>query len=106
MLPFSSSLGFIQGAKVHVYDPVVKPQDISAIDERLVVEPSVVEASMHAHALVVCTEWAEFKSIDFGRVFQHMHKPAFVFDGRSVLDADQLESIGFQVHAIGRPGKQ
>jgi UDPglucose 6-dehydrogenase len=56
-----------------------------------------------SQAIVVATEWAEFKTLDYQRIFQTMEKPAFVFDGRNVLDHDRLFAIGFEVHPLGKP---
>ena len=60
------------------------------------------QASDGAHALVVLTEWDEFTKLDMQRVYLQMHRPAFVFDGRNVLNAKALSEIGFEVHGIGR----
>ena len=46
---------------------------------------------------MVATEWKEFKEIDWETVYRDMKKPAFVFDGRLLLDADKLREIGFKV---------
>ncbi|KAG5615111.1 hypothetical protein H5410_014935 [Solanum commersonii] len=56
-------------------------------------------------ALVVCilTEWDGFKSLDYKKIYDNMQKPAFIFDGRNVVDADKLREIGFIVYAIGKP---
>ena len=43
-----------------------------------------------AHAVVVCTEWDEFLTLDFNRIYLNMSKPAFLFDGRKILDHDKL----------------
>ena len=59
-------------------------------------------ASNSAHAIVVLTEWDEFKRLDMQRVYDQMHRPAFVFDGRNILDAHTLDKLGFEVHGIGR----
>ncbi|KAI5416619.1 UDP-glucose 6-dehydrogenase 1, variant 2, partial [Lathyrus oleraceus] len=66
----------------------------------------VYEATKDAHGICVLTEWDEFKEIDYQRVFESMEKPAFVFDGRNVLDVDKLREIGFIVYSIGKPLKQ
>jgi UDPglucose 6-dehydrogenase len=50
------------------------------------------------------TEWDEFKTLDFEAMYAAMRKPAFVFDGRNILNHDALRAIGFQVYAIGKPG--
>ena len=54
-----------------------------------------------AHALAVLTEWDEFKTYDWQRIYNKMQKPAFVFDGRNVLDRAALETIGFIYKGIG-----
>lgn len=61
------------------------------------------EATRDAHGLCILTEWDEFKTIDYQRVYENMQKPAFVFDGRNMLNVDKLREIGFIVYSIGRP---
>lgn len=46
---------------------------------------------------MIATEWKEFKEIDWAEVYKHMKKPAFVFDGRLIVDAAALTKIGFKV---------
>jgi UDPglucose 6-dehydrogenase len=48
------------------------------------------------------TEWDEFKRLDYAKIFEAMEKPAFVFDGRNILDLGKLKSIGFRVAGIGK----
>lgn len=55
---------------------------------------------MDAEAVVIATEWNEFKSIAWEEVYAHMNKPAFVFDGRMLVDADKLRAIGFKVRVF------
>ena len=57
---------------------------------------------MGADAVVVATEWDEFKELDYQRIFDGMNKPACIFDGRLILDTDKLKEIGFVVEAIGK----
>ena len=59
-------------------------------------------AAKGAHALIICTEWDEFKSLDFDRIHDEMQRPAFVFDGRNVLDLAALRKIGFTASGIGK----
>lgn len=61
------------------------------------------EAAKNVHALCILTEWDEFKTLDYKRIFDSMQKPAFVFDGRNVVDAGKLREIGFIVYSIGKP---
>ncbi|KAF9206822.1 UDP-glucose 6-dehydrogenase 1, partial [Podila verticillata] len=65
---------------------------------------SAYEACAGADALVICTEWDEFKmnQLDYQKIFASMQKPAFIFDGRLILDAPKLREIGFRVETIGK----
>jgi len=58
---------------------------------------SAIEACKNAEAVVIATEWREFLDIAWEEVYMHMNKPAFVFDGRLLVDADALRKIGFKV---------
>ena len=59
------------------------------------------EACANAHAIAVLTEWDEFKAYDWEKIYDSMLKPAFVFDGRNLLDGERLKSIGFVYQSIG-----
>jgi UDPglucose 6-dehydrogenase len=59
------------------------------------------EACKNAHAIAVLTEWDEFKEYDWQRIYDTMLKPAFIFDGRNLLDAKKMSEIGFVFQAIG-----
>ncbi|MGS4347469.1 UDP-glucose 6-dehydrogenase [Myroides odoratus] len=101
-------------ANIHVYDPkVTEMQMLSDLDylatrtpaanqNHLTVHQDPYEALNEAHGIAVLTEWEEFKTYDWQRIYNHMQKPAFVFDGRNVLDREALEKIGFEVYTIGR----
>ena len=56
-----------------------------------------------AHAIVVLTEWEEFKPYNYEAIYETMVKPAFIFDGRNVLNHERLRSLGFIVYALGKP---
>lgn len=59
------------------------------------------EACKEAHAIAILTEWDEFKTYDWKKIYANMHKPAFVFDGRNLVDGKMLEEIGFVFQAVG-----
>jgi UDPglucose 6-dehydrogenase len=59
-----------------------------------------LEACKHAEAVVIATEWKEFKDIDWETVYAGMNKPAFVFDGRLLVDSEKLTKIGFKVRVV------
>ncbi|KAK8547050.1 hypothetical protein V6N13_099795 [Hibiscus sabdariffa] len=60
-------------------------------------------ATKDAHGLCILTEWDEFTKLDYQKIFNNMQKPAFVFDGRNVVDVEKLRKIGFIVYSIGKP---
>ena len=110
-------------ARLHIYDPRVSEQQIrnelanairshstapgdaeQLVDQFVTVAPSAEAAATDAHAIALLTEWDEFRSIDFESVFQHMMKPAFLFDGRNLLDHQALARLGYRVQAIGKTG--
>ncbi|KAL9999858.1 putative UDP-glucose 6-dehydrogenase [Helianthus debilis subsp. tardiflorus] len=61
------------------------------------------EATKDAHAICILTEWDEFKSLDYQKIYNNMPKPAYMFDGRNVVDVAKLRQIGFIVYSIGKP---
>lgn len=63
-------------------------------------DPYAVAAG--AHAILVLTEWPLFRTLDWQRIFASMQRPAFIFDGRLMLDHAALREIGFEVHCIGK----
>lgn len=96
-------------AKVAVYDPKVPAEEIrrdvlgaGQTDSRLSVVDSAYEAADGAHAIAIVTEWDEFKHLDFARIYTSMTKPAFLFDGRNIVDLAKLREIGFRAFGVGR----
>ena len=66
-------------------------------------EPDPYRAAVDAQGLAVITEWEIYRKLDFERIFASMRKPAFVFDGRNILDHQKLFRIGFNVFPLGKP---
>jgi len=94
-------------ACLSVYDPKVTPEDIrreltEVADSRLSIARTAYEACEGAHAIALVTEWDEFKTLDYARIFASMPKPAFIFDGRNILDLPKLKVLGFQAFGIGK----
>ena len=112
-----------EGAEIVVYDPKVtldrmhldlqtlwefrgeSQADIQDKCSNLKIAPSALAACNKAHALAVITEWDSFITQDFNEIYTQMEKPAFVFDGRKILDYNQLQSIGFTAYEIGKANK-
>jgi UDPglucose 6-dehydrogenase len=61
------------------------------------------EAAAGSHAIAIMTEWSQFREMDYERIYRSMEKPAFVFDGRNVVDHQKLYQLGFNVYPIGKP---
>lgn len=70
------------------------------VKKQVTLAPSALEGCKNKEAIVIATEWKEFRDIDWQTVYDNMNKPAFVFDGRLILDADKLRKIGFNVSAV------
>ena len=77
--------------------------DLAGIDERVSYEVDPYIAARDASAIVVITEWDLFKDLNYDQIYESMEKPAFIFDGRNILDHQQLFKIGFNVFPIGKP---
>ena len=95
-------------ANLSIYDPKVPGSQIRkdlALDEddtSVTVCADAYEATKDAHAVLILTEWDEFKALDYQKVYDSMHLPAFLFDGRDILDLEALREIGFEVKGIGK----
>ena len=95
-------------ATLNIYDPKVEPEKIVQYLEsndqhsRVNICSSSMETFQNANAILILTEWDEFKQIDFTKAFEVMKKPAWIFDGRNILDHQELKTIGFEVKAIGK----
>ena len=76
--------------------------DRKSLEETVSVCPSVLDACYDAEAVVIATDWDEFKQIDWSLVYNVMRKPAVIFDGRRVLNIAELKKIGFKVHSVGQ----
>ena len=61
------------------------------------------EAVSNCDAVAVVMEWDTYKSLDYKTIYETMRKPAFIFDGRNILNPQDLFKIGFNVYPIGKP---
>jgi len=90
-----------EGADLHVYDPKVPAEEIKEMFPSVKIATDPYVAAQEAHALVLLTEWDEFKTYDYHKLYASMMRPAFVFDGRNILNRDALNKIGFLTFAVG-----
>ena len=101
-------------ANIAVYDPKVPSNKVysdlnylqtrSQEENQNLVETfdNPYEAVKDAHAVAIMTEWDEFKTYDWKKIFNLMKKPAFIFDGRNILSKDEMTEIGFEYSSIGK----
>jgi len=101
-------------AEIVVYDPKVSEKQIYAdLDylgtrsqeenrKLLKVVSDPMQAAQNAHAIAILTEWDEFKTYDWDAIHTTMLKPAFLFDGRRILDSNDMKNKGFHYYKIGQ----
>ena len=100
-------------AKIAVYDPKVSSKkiidDLNYLETRTAASNASsitsyqdpYEACQNAHAIAILTEWDEFNTYDWQKIYDAMQKPAFVFDGRNLLNGADLRAIGFVYQRVG-----
>ena len=91
-----------ENADIHIYDPKVTEADIHSYFPTVTAHNNYNSAVDGAHAIIVITEWDQFITYDYNAIFASMQKPAYIFDGRNILNHNALQQIGFHVHAIGK----
>jgi len=77
--------------------------DLKELATRVVFEPDPYIAARSAHAIAILTEWRQYTELDYEKIHHSMVKPAFIFDGRNLLDHKRLYKLGFNVYPIGKP---
>ena len=96
-----------EGAKLNFFDPKVTEKNILIEFDEIINENDALvfddplEAAQGADAVLVMTEWEEFKDLDWENIFKVMRKPSWVFDARICLNRERLKNIGFNVWTVG-----
>jgi UDPglucose 6-dehydrogenase len=91
-----------EGCKVRVYDPVAMDKARGQVDKSVQFCRDAYDAAKNADAVVLVTEWDEFKSLDLSRVKKNMQTPVFL-DGRNLYDPAVVAALGFEYQGVGRP---
>ena len=94
-----------ENAEVIITDPQALEHaktDLADVIDRVTFEPDPYKAAERAHAVALLTEWKEYQTLDYQKMFDSMEDPAFLFDGRNHLDHQALYDIGFNVYSIGK----
>lgn len=92
-------------AKLSITDPEALDNakiDLQGVDAEVEYIEDPYEAAKDAHAIVICTHWQQFKDLDYQKIYSSMQKPAFLFDGRLLLNEKEIYEIGFNVIPIGK----
>jgi len=102
----SIALGLLEEhAHIIVSDPKALENakaDLKEVADKVQFEPDPYKAAEGAHAIAILTEWKQYKDLDYARILKSMQEPAFIFDGRNILDHKKLFEMGFNVFAIGK----
>ena len=89
------------GCTVRVYDPVAMDECCRRIGDQVIYCRDKYDAVLDADALLLLTEWKEFRLPTWGVIQKAMKRP-LVIDGRNIFDVEELEEYGFEYHCIGR----
>jgi UDPglucose 6-dehydrogenase len=93
-----------QGATVRAYDPAAL-EEAAKLLPALIPSTNAYETARNADALVLMTEWNEFRNLDFGKLKTLMRRPVLV-DLRNVYESSRITSFGFRHVSVGRPAKE
>ncbi len=77
--------------------------DLKGVEGKVQFVEDPYEAATGSHAIAIMTEWCQFHELNYERIYRSMAKPAFIFDGRNVVDHSKLYELGFNVYPIGKP---
>lgn len=89
------------GCTVRVYDPVAMNECRRRIGDKVLYAKDMYDAVLDADALLMLTEWKQFRLPSWGVVSKSMKKP-LIIDGRNIYDAEELKQNGFEYYCIGR----
>ena len=101
-------------ANISVYDPKVQknqimsdlnklnPSNEKKYADKLDYNSDPYIVAKNAHAIAILTEWDEFQNYDWKKIYLSMQKPAFIFDGRNILNKEELKKIGFIIYSVGK----
>ena len=90
------------GATVSSYDPEAVETTRAVIGDKIIYSQSSYQALENAEALIIITEWNEFRNPDFNKI-KSMLKTPLIFDGRNLYDPEKMEDAGFIYYSVGRP---
>jgi UDPglucose 6-dehydrogenase len=89
------------GCKINVYDPEAMPNAKELLGETVTFSKNPYDAIQHADALLIVTEWPQFRTPDFERM-ESLLKNKVIFDGRNLYEMSQMKELGYTYYSIGR----
>ncbi|MBW1892325.1 MAG: nucleotide sugar dehydrogenase [Deltaproteobacteria bacterium] len=95
-----------ENAELVISDPKAlenAKKDLKGVNGKITYLEDPYEAASGSHAVAIVTEWEEYRNLNYDKIYSSMQKPAFLFDGRNVVDHEKLYQIGFNVYPIGKP---
>jgi UDPglucose 6-dehydrogenase len=90
------------GATITAYDPEAMPNVKAVLGEKIRFVENQYDALIEANALIIATEWSEFRTPDFDRMNLLMGGNKIVFDGRNLFEVNKMEELGYHYESIGR----
>jgi len=94
-----------EGGKIRAYDPVAMDETKRKIGDKIEYVKEMYEAIIDADALVIMTEWSEFKMPNF-KIIEKLLKNKVIFDGRNIYNIDEMAEMGWEYYSIGRAPKK
>jgi len=91
-----------RGASLAAFDPEAVENVRKLYDGKIIFTASQYDALVDADALIIVTEWNEFRNPDFNKIKRTLKEP-LIFDGRNVYDIEKMKQLGFKYFSIGRP---
>ena len=95
---------YVEKADLVISDPKAisnAKKDLSSLDN-IIFEKDPYEAAKGADAIALLTDWKIYNDLDFEKLHSVMRKPAFIFDGRNILDHEKIFNLGFEVYSVGK----
>ncbi len=92
----------IERAHITISDPKALSNAAAHFGNAVTYEIDPYEAAKNSYAVIILTGWCVFKELDYAEIYQSMKKPAYIFDGRNIIDCKKCKEIGFEAYSIGK----
>lgn len=92
----------VERAHITISDPKALSNAAAHFGSAVTCEIDPYRAAKNSHAVIMLTDWSVFKELDYAEIYQSMKKPAYIFDGRNIIDCRKCKEIGFEVYSIGK----